>query len=128
MDVVPPLSHGVAGSACSLHDVMDHLVELLDETCLDFTGVQRVVGENMATSSLSDTDVQVLQKLDSATQMVEAVCTVLKNLVTCYEQDKTQPLDIGALSQGVKLSHVIRVLRYGMQAEPVRPSGVVDLF
>jgi hypothetical protein len=107
---------------------MDHLVELLDETCQDFMGVQRVVGENMATASLSDTDAHILQKLDSATQMVEAVSTVLKNLVVCYEQDETQPLDVGTLSQGVKLSHVIRVLRYGIQAETVRPSGVVDLF
>jgi hypothetical protein len=128
MDVVPPLPHGAAGTERSMRDVMDHLVELLDETYQDFTGVQRVVGENMAAAPLSDADVQALQRLDSATQTVEAVSTVLKNLVASYGQIETQPLDVGVLSQGVKLCHVIQVLRHGVQAETDSHSGEVDLF
>ncbi|MCP1241678.1 hypothetical protein GOB86_05430 [Acetobacter lambici] len=128
MDVVPPLPHGAAGTERSVCDVMEHLVSLLDETCQDFMGVQRVVGENMSVAPLSDADVQALQRLDSATQTVEAVSTVLKNLVACYGQRDEQPLDVGVLSHGVKLCHVIQVLRNGAQAESTCHSGEVDLF
>lgn len=128
MDVVPPQPHGVAGTERSVSDVMDHLVGLLDETCLDFMGVQRVVGESMSATTLSDADVQALQKLDSATQTVEAVSTILKNLVASYGQHTEQPLDIAVLSRGVKLSHVIQVLQDGPQADAQSHSGEVDLF
>ncbi|MFT8419181.1 MAG: hypothetical protein ABF636_10195 [Acetobacter sp.] len=111
-----------------MSDVMDHLVELLDQTCQDFMGVQRVVGENMADAPLSDADVQVLQKLDSATQTVEAVSTILGNLVVSYGAQAERPLDVAALSRGVKLSHVIDVLCNGAQASPACHSGEVDLF
>ncbi|MFT8549515.1 hypothetical protein [Acetobacter okinawensis] len=128
MDVVQPLSQTAAGTERSVQDVMDHLVTLLDETCRDFMGVQRVVGENMSAAPLSDADVQALQKLDSATQTVEAVATVLKNLVACYAQRSEPPLDVVALSQGVRLSHVIDVLNNGAQASQTSHAGEVDLF
>ena len=128
MDVVHPLSHNVLGTGCCVGDVMDHLVGLLDETCQDFLGVQRVVGETMAAAPLSDADVQALQKLDSATQTVEAVSTILRNLVASYGPQAGQPLDIAALSRGVKLSHVIDVLKNGTQASAPCHSGEVDLF
>ncbi len=128
MDVAHPLSHVVGGTERSVSDVMDHLVGLLDETCQDFMGVQRVVGENMSAAPLSDADVQVLQKLDSATQTVEAVSTILKNLAVCYTPCAEQRLDVAALSHGVKLSHVIDVLRNGAQASTSCHPGEVDLF
>ncbi len=128
MDVVHPLPHTMAGTERSVSEVVDHLVGLLDETCQDFMGVQRVVGENMDAAPLSDADVQALQKLDSATQTVEAVSTILRNLGASYGQQVEQPLDIAVLSRGVKLSHVIQVLQDGTQAEPACHSGEVDLF
>lgn len=128
MDVVPPLPGNIAGTERSVSDVMDHLVDLLDETCRDFTGVQRVVGESMPAALLSDADVQALQKLDSATQTVEAVATILKNLVACYAQRNEPPLDVAALSRGVKLSHVVDVLHNGVQASQPCHAGEVDLF
>ncbi|MFT9088730.1 hypothetical protein [Acetobacter okinawensis] len=128
MDVVHPLSNSAAGTKRSAQDVMDHLVTLLEETCQDFMGVQRVVGESMSAAPLSDADVQALQKLDSATQTVEAVATVLKNLALCYAQRNELPLDVAALSQSVKLSHVVDVLSHGTQASQTSHAGEVDLF
>ncbi|BBC81834.1 hypothetical protein HK27_13630 [Acetobacter orientalis] len=128
MDVVPQPRPAEAGIERSVLEVMDHLVALLDETCQDFEGVQRVVGENMAAAPLSDQDVQVLQKLDSATQTVEAVSTILKNLITSGGPCVGQSLDVAALSRGVKLSHVVQVLQNGIEAEPECHSGEVDLF
>lgn len=128
MDVVPPPRGNIAGTERSVNDVMDHLASLLDETCRDFMGVQRVVGESMSAAPLSNADVQALQKLDSATQTVEAVATILKNLVVCYAQRNAPPLDVAALSQGVKLSHVVDVLNNGAQASQTSHAGEVDLF
>lgn len=128
MDVVSPLSPTVAGTERSVSDVVEQLVGLLDETCQDFMDVQQVVGEKMNATVLSDDDVRTLQRLDSATQTVEAVSTVLKNLLACSVQQANQQLDIGVLSQGIKLSHVIQVLQNGAQADQIDHSGEVDLF
>ena len=128
MDIVSPLSPTVAGTERSVRDVVEQLVGLLDETCQNFMDVQQVVGEKMNATALSDDDVRTLQRLDSATQTVEAVSTVLKNLLACSVQQASQQLDIGVLSRGIKLSHVIQVLQNGVQAGQIDHSGEVDLF
>lgn len=87
MDVVPPSVPVVTRTERSVFEIVDHLAGLLDTACQDFVGVQRVVGENMVMAPLSDQDVQTLQKLDSATQTVEAVSTILKNMLTSDGQN-----------------------------------------
>ncbi|GBR26710.1 hypothetical protein [Gluconobacter japonicus] len=128
MDVVPPSVPVVTRTERSVFEIVDHLAGLLDTTCQDFVGVQRVVGENMVMAPLSDQDVQTLQKLDSATQTVEAVSTILKNMLTSDGQSSDRMLDVAALSHGVKLSHIIQVLQNRAEAEPAYRSGEVDMF
>jgi hypothetical protein len=112
----------------TVHEAVVRLTWLLDGACAEFLGAQRAVDECVTKHVLSDEQTHSLQKLDSATQTIEAVTMVLRNLMSLADAGKTAPVDVAGLYNGVKLGKVVRVLRGECAPEMTNHSGEIDMF
>ncbi|GBQ80061.1 hypothetical protein AA13595_0210 [Gluconacetobacter johannae DSM 13595] len=110
----------------TMQEVLGRVASLLELACGDLLDAQRAVDECLQTHALGDKGARDLQKLDLATQTVDAVATVLRNLMSCSEV--ATPVQGIGLYDGVKLDEVVRVLRGDNALGTTQRSGEVDLF
>ncbi|MBB2189424.1 hypothetical protein HLH34_05525 [Gluconacetobacter azotocaptans] len=110
----------------TVQQVLGRAASLLDQACGDLLDAQRAVDECLQNHALGDKGARDLQKLDLATQTIDAVATVLRNLMSCSEAET--PIRVAGLYDGVKLGEVVRVLRGDNAPGTTQRSGEIDLF
>ncbi|QEO16925.1 hypothetical protein [Acetobacter vaccinii] len=118
------------GHEITVHEAIVRVTGLLDVVSRDLLGVQHAMDECVKGHHLAEDEAQSLQKLDSATQTVEALAAVLKNLTTHAGSGVASTIPLTDLHQGVSLGKVVRVLKGEPAPELVahEHSGEVDLF
>ncbi|ACI53198.1 conserved hypothetical protein [Gluconacetobacter diazotrophicus PA1 5] len=118
----------VPGRDVTVQEAMTRVTWLLDEACADLLGAQQAVDDCVTKVVIGEEEMRSLQKLDSATQIIEAVATILRNLTCLSTTWKTATVSTAGLYDGVKLSAVQQVLRGESAPDMTHPSGEIDFF
>lgn len=112
----------------SVQHALEKVTGLLETAGSSFIDAQNTVGQCAKTLVLSDQEVQSLQQLDVATQTVEAVVSVLRNILSDSALDLSGAMPLPSLYAGVKLSEIVRILKGEPGDHVPIPAGEVDLF
>lgn len=112
----------------SVQHALEKVTGLLETAGASFLDAQNTVGECTKTLVLCDQEVQSLQQLDVATQTVEAVVSILKNILADPALDLSADMPLPSLYSGVKLSEIVRILKGEPGDHVPIPAGEVDLF
>lgn len=112
----------------SVHHALEKVTGLLETAGTLFLDAQNTVGECTKTLTLCDEEVKSLQQLDVATQTVEAVASILRNILDNPTLDLSADMPLPTLYAGVKLSEIVRILKGEPGDHVPIPAGEVDLF
>ena len=112
----------------SVQHALEKVTGLLETAGASFLDAQNTVRECTKTLVLCDQEVQSLQQLDVATQTVEAVVSILKNILADPALDLSADMPLPSLYSGVKLSEIVRILKGEPGDHVPIPAGEVDLF
>lgn len=104
------------------------LLDVVNDRLLD---VQSAIESCVKNHHLTEQEIQDLQRVDSATQGVEGLALVLRNLVVHADTKLDTPISVDSLCQGVFLYNVLRVMRGETVSATLMTRdhiGEVDLF
>ena len=96
----------------SVQDAVAKVVEILGKAHVDCIAAQGVVELCTQDGGLNTQDMQAVQKLDMATQTVEAASQVLQNLLILLGDVKMPPINPARLSAGVNLHEIVLTLNW----------------
>ncbi|RUT26240.1 hypothetical protein C0V97_07665 [Asaia sp. W19] len=108
-------------------EVISNIVAQLVITHGDLLSVQAAIERSALNTSFHESEIRNLQKLDHATQFVDAITIILRNFMdtACHNGDR--PVSLDSLLQNVQLGSV-RGLFTGKTSEPPSSVGEVDFF
>jgi exonuclease VII small subunit len=122
------MNNALPSETISVQHALEKVTRLLETAGSSFIDAQATVEECTKTLVLCDQEVQSLQQLDVATQTVEAVVSILKNILSDPALDLSADMALPNLYAGVKLSEIVRILKGEPGDHVPIPAGEVDLF
>jgi len=108
-------------------EVISNIVAQLVITHADLLSVQAAIERSALNSSFHESEIRNLQKLDHATQFVDAITIILRNFMNTAFDDDNRPLELDALLENVQLGSVHNLFT-GETLVPPPPSGEMDFF
>ncbi|OUI85276.1 hypothetical protein [Acetobacter orientalis] len=113
----------------AVQDVVVRVAALLDTVFADLSEAQQVVSVCISNpGKAQEGDVQGLQKLDVATQTVQAASGILKDLAAHTQLNAAGKITLKELYGSAALGHVVQVLRNGAARSETEAAGDVELF
>lgn len=109
-------------------ETLDRLAYLLEGVVIDLSRAQHIVSVCTDNQAMQADDVQAVQQLDLATQTVQAVSDVLKQLAQRQELAAVGAMSVKDIYAGAKLTHVAQILQTGRNDYQKVNSGEVELF
>lgn len=116
-----------------LSEAISRITQLLDCAYSELMIAQKAVDYCLNHASIDCEETNNIQKLDLATQIVEAITKILKNLLTLYKENPKGNVNLTKLHDGVELGFVLQHL-YNDKCtqshiqEQHHASGEIDLF
>ncbi|GAB6969072.1 hypothetical protein JCM25156A_31110 [Komagataeibacter kakiaceti JCM 25156] len=117
-----------SGQVTTAHEALIRVIQVMDRVHEELLDTQQVIDKCVQNHMLDEGEMHNLQKLDSATQTVEALATALKNLTAHSDVGKSDRVNVAALSDGIKLSEVVRILAGEKKTDTTHQCGEIDLF
>lgn len=117
-----------SGQVTTVHEALIRVIQVMDKVHEELLDTQQAMDKCVQSHMLDEGEMHNLQKLDSATQTVEALATALKNLTAHSDAGKSDRVNVATLSNGIKLSEVVRILAGEEQTDTMHQCGEIDLF
>ncbi|RFD21022.1 hypothetical protein DY926_02950 [Komagataeibacter melaceti] len=117
-----------AGQTTTVNEALVRVTHIMDSVYEELLGTQQAIEKCVQSHMLDEGEMHNIQKLDSATQTVEALATVLKNLIACPAATMSDTVNVATLYDGVKLGEVVQALGGEEQVDRTHQAGEVDLF
>ena len=117
----------LTGPTITAHEALERVACLLDEVFSNLSQAQGVVSVCAQAQAMGPEDMQAVQKLDGATQTVEALSFVVRELAAQPALKTAGHVAVKDLYAQAALGHVAHVLQTGGQ-EVQDKAGEVELF
>lgn len=127
METYPDAGQAVPCRTTTVHDALTRVVQIADTVHGELLDTQQAVDRCASGHALDDSEMQNLQKLDAATQTVEALATALRNLIAC-STGEAATVNMSSLCSGIRLGSVVRILEGESPADTAVCSGEMDFF
>lgn len=108
-------------------EFISNIVAQLVITHGDLLSVQSAIERSAINTSFHESEIRNLQKLDHATQFVDAITTILRNFMTTACLDSKQPLILEDLLKDVQLGSVKALFKGAVVSSPAA-AGEMDFF
>ncbi|NVN02694.1 MULTISPECIES: hypothetical protein [Asaia] len=108
-------------------EVLSNIVQQLIITHGDLLSVQAAVERSALGNAFHESEIANLQKLDHATQFVDAITTILRNLMVFSQWDENAAITVDEVLSDVCLGS-IHGLFLGKEKEAHSPAGEMDFF
>ncbi|GAB6853220.1 hypothetical protein [Asaia astilbis] len=108
-------------------EVLSNIVQQLTATYGDLLSVQAAIERSAIGNAFHEDEIENLQKLDHATQFVDAITTILQNILTVPLWDEKAEISLDAVLQGVRLGNV-RSVFLGRETQSHEAAGEMDFF
>lgn len=117
----------ITETTITVPEALTRVAQLLEEVFGDLAQAQSVVSVCADAQAISPEDMQAVQKLDMATQTVEALGFVVKALAAQPALAAAGTVEVKSLYAGADLGHVAHVLQTGSKEQQIN-AGDVELF
>lgn len=108
-------------------DVISNIVQQLVTTHGDLLSVQAAIERSALGNAFHENEIVNLQKLDHATQFVDAITTILQNLISVVPWEENSEIALDAVLQNVSLGSIHGLFR-GRASESDAAAGEMDFF